>query len=157
MTPLPRPDEHEAYTRESVMAYLRAAEAERQRLEQAITDARARTDIARRRSGSLGGARAANGAGAGCGVPIPVPSLPVQVGGPDPAGVPGPALPEWSGHSPADRRRRPYRRPAITGGRPPGPPRELAPGVFVESAGATAGRHGTGPSTPGRATVIARG
>ena len=154
MTPLPRPDEPESYTRESVMAYLRVAEAERQRLEQAIADVRERTDIARRRARSLGGASAA---GAGCGVPIRVPSLPVQIGGPDPAGIPGPALPEWSGHSPADRRRRPYRRPAITGGRPTGPPRELAPGVFVESAGATTGGHGTGPSTPGRATVIARG
>ena len=38
-----------AYTRGSVMAYLKVAEAERQRLRQAILEARARTASARRR------------------------------------------------------------------------------------------------------------
>jgi hypothetical protein len=47
------PQEAPAYTRESVMAYLTAAEAERQRIRLAIADARARTESARRRSARL--------------------------------------------------------------------------------------------------------
>lgn len=47
------PQEAPAYTRESVVAYLTAAEAERQRIRLAIADARGRTESARRRSGRL--------------------------------------------------------------------------------------------------------
>lgn len=75
-TPMTRLDDTEgapAYTRSSVMAYLRAAESERQRLEQSIADARARTAAVRSRISRL------DALGLGTAPPAPVEPRPASV------------------------------------------------------------------------------
>ncbi len=76
------PQEAPAYTRESVMAYLRAAEVERQRIRLAIADARARTESARRRSGRLSSLDQLSADAAWEPIRVAAPSVPAQAGVP---------------------------------------------------------------------------
>jgi hypothetical protein len=74
------PQEAPAYTRESVMAYLRSAEAERQRIRLAIADARARTVSARRRTGRLSSLDQASADSTWEPIRLDTPSAPAQAG-----------------------------------------------------------------------------
>jgi hypothetical protein len=144
-------EEHQDYTRQSVMAYLRAAEAERQRLERAIAEARARTVAARRRAEVVG-------IGEGCGPPVPVPSLEAvdrASGGLESDRLGEPVLPEWAGHAPADRRRPADGRVTPVSVPMPVAPREPGSGSFAAQV-RPPHFHAARPLTPGRVKVIAR-
>jgi hypothetical protein len=146
MTSLPTTTDPEAYTRASVTDYLRAAESERQRLQQAIADARQRTAMARRRAARPG-------------VPVPVPSIAASDAGPVRVSTVWSELdesgePEWAGHTPADRRS------AHLTGRTPVAPRELEAEPSAGADRVTGHHRGMRPPTPvspARGTVTARG
>jgi hypothetical protein len=146
MTSLPPTTDPEAYTRASVTDYLRAAEAERQRLQQAIVDARRRTVMARRRAARPG-------------VPVPIPSLTVSDAGPVRVGTVWSELdrsgePEWAGHAPSDRRS------SYLTGRTPLAARELEAEPSAGADRVTGHHRGMRPSTPvspARGAVTTRG
>jgi hypothetical protein len=156
MTPPMTSADSDGYTRESVLAYLRTAEAERQRLLQAIGVARARISAARLEADHVG-ADGMTGAGYRA-EPRTVPSLPVEGVDPDPAWTdvalspdspePEPAQPDWSDRAPYDRRRPTDRRMS---------PREVQWGTPTTPAHAHTVRHGARPAAASRPTAVPGG